>query len=184
MRNILTRSLLSCLLIIGAELFFSTGAFGQATAKPKIQVIPRPRQLKIINESFRLIGSSIVVLADPRSEADRFAAEDFVADLKETSGVVVRIGKGRKQAILVGSLAQPAIVAALKRASLEPPANLDSEGYLLSVDANEVVVAGQSDAGVFYGLQTLKQLVQGEAGDVFIPGVQITDWPAPLARRF
>ena len=40
------------------------------------------------------------------------------------------------------------------------------------------MVAGGSAAGVFYGLQTLKQLVRGEGAEAFIPGVHIVDWPA------
>jgi N-acetyl-beta-hexosaminidase len=66
----------------------------------------------------------------------------------------------------------------LKRAAIESPANLDPEGYLLSVTASEVVVGGKSAAGVFYGMQTLKQLVQGESSTAFIQGTKITDWPA------
>jgi hexosaminidase len=43
------------------------------------------------------------------------------------------------------------------------PANLDPEGYVLAVNANEVLVAGKTEAGTFYGLQTLKQLVTAKA---------------------
>ena len=35
----------------------------------------------------------------------------------------------------------------------------------------------QTAAGTFYGLQTLKQLVRGDAPAAFLPGVQIVDWP-------
>ncbi|MGB8510387.1 MAG: family 20 glycosylhydrolase, partial [Pyrinomonadaceae bacterium] len=57
------------------------------------------------------------------------------------------------------------------------PADLNEEGYVLSVGADEVVVAGRTAAGIFYGMQTLKQLVRGEGEAVYIQGARITDWP-------
>ena len=67
---------------------------------------------------------------------------------------------------------------ALKRAGIESPADLDAEGYVLSVAAQEIVIGGKTSAGVFYGLQTLKQLVRGDSNEAFIQGIKITDWPA------
>jgi len=134
--------------------------------------------MEVSQARFQLSSGVTIALADPRSEDDRFAAQDFIDDSKETSGVQLRLGKSRKRAILIGLIEQPAIRAGLKRLAMEPVPDLDSEGYQLVVDANEIVVAGKSPAGVFYGLQTLKQLTQGEGAGAFIPGVRITDWPA------
>ena len=49
---------------------------------------------------------------------------------------------------------------------------------MLAVNANEVVVAGKTAAGTFYGLQTLKQLVRGDGAARLFPAVEIIDWPA------
>jgi hexosaminidase len=178
MRNILTRSLISCLFIICALAFPAARALGQDKAANEIHVIPRPRQVLVSREEFRLAPNQTITLAAPGSEDDRFAAQDFSDDVKETSGVLLKIGKSRKHAILVGLLDQPVIQLGLKRVALEAPADLDPEGYVLSVSNDEVVVAGKSAAGVFYGLQTLKQLVKGEGAAATIQGVRITDWPA------
>ena len=48
-----------------------------------VQIIPAPKSLTATGESFRLTRDTRVVLADTKSEDDRFAAEDFVADLHE-----------------------------------------------------------------------------------------------------
>jgi hexosaminidase len=178
MQNILTRTSFWRVLIIGAFIFSATESLAQDAGATKVHVIPAPRQLLMTGAEFRLGPTTVIALADPRSDEDRFAAQDFVDDVKETAGISLRMGKARRQAILVGLLDQPLIKAALKRLALEPPADLNTEGYVLSVTANEVVVAGKSAAGVFYGLQTLKQLVKGDSGAAFIQGVQIADWPA------
>jgi hexosaminidase len=179
MRNILTRTFIlpAAVLCVASLLAVRTTA-QESTALPKVHVIPQPRQMVVLQDEFRLTPASIITLADPRSEDDRFAAQDFIDDVKETTGVLLKIGKARRQSILMGTIDQTAVQAALKRASLTAPADLDAEGYLLSVNANEVVVAGKTATGVFYGLQTLKQLVRGESAATFIQGVKITDWPA------
>lgn len=151
-----------------------------ADAAEAIQLIPRPRQLTATGETFRLTRDVRLALADARSEEDRFAAEDFATDVRETTGgLALTFGRRRaRRTILVGALEHATIQAALKRANLNAPPLVHEEGYVLSVGADEVVVAGKTPAGTFYGLQTLKQLVRGDAPAAFIPGVRIVDYPA------
>ncbi len=118
------------------------------------------------------------MLADPRSFDDRFAAEDFIADAREAAKLVLRIGNGSGRSMLVGKIGHARIAAALRNAGVTLPAKLNDEGYVVTVDANQIIVAGQTEAGTFYGMQTLKQLVRGEGAEAYVPGVKITDWPA------
>jgi len=144
-----------------------------------VQIIPAPKSLTATGESFRLTRDARIVLAEPKSEDERFAAQDFADDVRETAGVNLRVGTGGgKGQILVGTLDSPRVRAAVEKAGVSVPQNLDEEGYLLAASANGVVVAGQSAAGTFYGLQTLKQLVRGEGEAAFVQGVKIADWPS------
>lgn len=144
-----------------------------------VRLIPQPRQIVLNQTRFPIARNTRIALIDANSADDRFAAEDFVNELKNSAQLSLRIAKGRSSnSILIGNLNLPAIKAALDRAGISVPANLDSEGYVLSVTPKEVVVAGSSSAGTFYGLQTLKQLVQGEGPQAYIPSAQILDWPA------
>jgi hexosaminidase len=181
MGNTLTRT--SSLRLIVLSICFILGpGFVRAqedASQPRISVIPQPRELVASAESFRLDRSARIALADPRSIDDQFAAQDFVDDLKQTAGITLRRSTaGGRKAILIGLIDLPRIQEALKRAAFTVPQSLNDEGYVLSVTTNGVVVAGRSAAGVFYGLQTLKQLVRGESGHAFIQGVRIVDWPA------
>jgi hexosaminidase len=186
MLNTLTRSavvrpwlLLAFIVIIGS------GAVAQEPkAVSSIQLIPRPRQIAVKPDMFRVGGDARtsavrIVLADPRSEDDRFAAQDFQSDLQETARLAIRIAKQRsRHSILIGNLDLVPMQLALKRFGITAPTDLDAEGYVLAVNANEVLVAGKTAAGTFYGLQTLKQLVRGEGPGAFVPAVEIVDWPA------
>ena len=54
----------------------------------------------------------------------------------------------------------------------------EAEGYVLSVNKNGVLIAARDDGGLFYGVQTLIQLLQQSRREkADIPGMQITDWP-------
>jgi hypothetical protein len=149
------------------------------TAGPagRIQIIPAPKQTTAGEGSFSLRDARIV-LADARSADDQFAARDFLDDLKATASVSIATGRGQsRRDILIGRIDLPAIAQALKRVAAQPPATLNDEGYLIFVNADHVVIAGQTSAGTFYGLQTLKQLVRGDGSEAFIPAVKIVDWP-------
>lgn len=157
-----------------------TSLFAQVQASnATVQLIPRPRQIAIKEGRFQLTSNTRVAFADPRSAEDRFAADDFLNDLQETARLALRKTNGRpRHAIFIGDIDLPAAQSALKPFGITVPANLNDEGYVLAVNANEVVVAGKTAAGTFYGLQTLKQLVRGEGVTAFIPAVEILDWPA------
>lgn len=150
----------------------------QPSAAADVQVIPRPKQLTVTGGDFKLSRRTRVALADARSEDDRFAAEDFVEDVRQTADLTLRVGGRRdRETILVGAVDHPAVRSALERAGAAAPANLNDEGYVLAVAAREIVVAGKTAAGTFYGLQTLKQLVRGEGERARVPCVKIVDWP-------
>jgi len=167
------------LLLFATIVLVSSHALAQEQALPAVHLIPQPRQVVVKKDVFRFGNNTRVVLADPRSEEDRFAADDFLSDLQETAKLSVRkTTSNSRHEILIGNVDLPSMQSALKRFGVSVPANLDPEGYLLTVSANEVLVAGKTAAATFYGLQTLKQLVRGEGTAASIPAVEIVDWPA------
>ncbi len=52
---------------------------------------------------------------------------------------------------------------AMKAAATLLDDKLDREEYILTVESDRIIIVGGSDAGVFYGLQTLKQLLVSNA---------------------
>src|SRR6266851_5493857 len=153
-------------------------AFVLAAGQPaNLQIIPAPKQLNQREGRFDVGREARIVLADGRSTEDRFAAQDFADDMKQAAGLSLSIGNNARRTILIGQIDLPKIQQALKRAGADSGQKLSDEGYVLAVSLNEVVVAGKTSTGTFYGLQTLKQLVRGEGAGAFIPDVKIVDWP-------
>jgi hypothetical protein len=82
-----------------SALVFALDARAQQAPAPTksgslVQIIPAPKSLKQTGEDFALGRGARVVLADAKSEDDRFAAQDFADDLKETAGVSLKVGAG------------------------------------------------------------------------------------------
>lgn len=155
-------------------------ALVQAKAqRPNLQIIPAPKQTSPSDLAEFPIGREArIVLADDNSVDDRFAAQDFIDDVKQSAGVNLKIGGNSRGEILIGLVELPRIKQALKRGGLDPEAQkLTDEGYLLTVSGRQVVVAGKTVAGTFYGLQTLKQMVHGDGASASIPPINIADWP-------
>ncbi|MEM6319054.1 MAG: glycoside hydrolase family 20 zincin-like fold domain-containing protein [Bacteroidota bacterium] len=55
---------------------------------------------------------------------------------------------------------------------------IGKEGYHLVVQPDSIILAANTDAGILYGLQSLRQLLQYYQPKGAIPCVQITDFPA------
>ena len=157
------------------SLFF---VFASASAQTRaVQVIPAPKSIEAGPGSFAIARSLHLVLADAKSPDDRFAAQDFIDELKSSADVSLTIGRGSRHSIVIGQLDLPSIAETLRRQNIAVPSTLTDEGYVILANADQVIVAGKTAAGTFYGLQTLKQLVRGEGAGASIPAVKIIDWP-------
>ena len=72
----------------------------------------------------------------------------------------------------------PAFLSYCEKAGLVLPDTLDKEGYLLEITKQGVILAAVDPAGIFYGLQTLRQLWRQFPGKPGLPCLKIIDWPA------
>ncbi|HEC43655.1 MAG TPA: hypothetical protein ENI20_12595 [Bacteroides sp.] len=61
--------------------------------------------------------------------------------------------------------------------SIWPNEKLGDEGYVLKVSSERILLAANTNKGLFYGLQTLRQLWRGYPGKSGIPCMTVTDWP-------
>ncbi len=69
-----------------------------------------------------------------------------------------------------------------KTLSLKFSPMADPEGYRLKIHAGGIALEGASEAGLFYAIQTLRQLIRTEGA--FLPGITVEDAPDFAARGF
>ena len=148
------------------------GAIAQTNAAPTcadLRLVPAPRECTAVKSVE--IGSAGVRVVSDRNAEDEFAAKDLEASLKERG---VSVGKAN------------AAIIRLERISKERAKELfekPEEAYAIApVSARELVIRATSSAGLFYGAQTVKQLVRGSGKDAVLLIPTIRDWPA-MAHR-
>lgn len=128
------------------------------------EVIPYPQSVIRNGTGFYCEGRVNIILEKGYSDADRFAAEELVKDLKNDFRIDAGINSpGASQSII------------LKR---NPNGkSLKGQGYQLTSTDKEVLILGKDGAGLFYGTQTLLQLIKKEGKGFRVPGITINDWP-------
>ena len=75
--------------------------------------------------------------------------------------------------------ARPAVASGANEINLKIDsglAHLGQEGYRLSIEEDRIVIASSTNAGVFYGIQTLRQLLPVE---IYADRVQDVEWRIP-----
>jgi len=155
---------------------FLPPALGAADHNP---LLPRPQEVKYGPGRFLLRGTSVYLPPKAAAE-DRFAAEQLASCLAQRARTPMRISESAAAAGQI-SLKRTGGIDALPLPG-ETPGPESREAYWLKVKPEGVEIRGISSAGLFYGVQTVCQLVEGSAVDAALPEVEIHDWPS-LAYR-
>ena len=161
--------------LLFALLFSSSSLFSSS-----LPLTPYPNQLEVGEGVFR-VGARVSIEVASNEEEDRFAASLLAQELDSLGGVAASVGaKGAGWPRIV--LARPESQAGrriLGESGLSLPPQAEEEGYILVVTSREASIVSKTAAGVFYGVQTLRQLLQRTpGGGAEAPAVRVVDWPA------
>src|SRR5256885_3560883 len=139
----------------------------------QLPLIPQPREFASRPDVALTRG---VTIAAPQAD-DQFATQDLGDALRERG---VRIAPAGTPAVRVtlARLGTPAAQRALAAARAVWDSAMNVEGYVLVADSGRVTIVAASAAGVFYGVQTLRQLIAGTGAAASLHGAVIRDWPA------
>jgi len=145
-----------------------------------LPLTPYPRQLDLGPGTFQT-GARLVIEVSGSSGEDRFTASLLAKDLESLSGVEARVQPRAPKTprVVLARAESPAGQRILRNAGVTLPAAAADEGYMLWVTPREADVVAASAAGVFYGVETLRQLLHpGDERGAQAPAVGIVDWPA------
>ncbi len=157
-------------------LVLAVAAYGQDATElwqRGYSVIPTPRSVRFAGGDVRF-GNNWSV-DDGKVGGTHIAVRSLLKDLDEFHGVELRRGAGAKVVRLAVS---PGTVAT----KADP--EVDAQAYRLKIADDAIEITGNGDAGLFYGVQTLVQLLKRDgAGRLLLPKATIEDWPK-LPLRF
>src|SRR5258708_6208502 len=144
-------------------------------------LIPQPREYGALADMPLRAGVAIT----PGTNAyDRFAVQDLSDGLR-VRGVRV-VAAGTVGAVSV-TLARPGALTprplpAARHLAFD--STMHDEGYVLVASGGRVTILAATGAGLFYGAQTLLQMVVGAGRTARVRGAVIRDWPAMKYRGF
>jgi hypothetical protein len=165
-----TKSFWRLVVLVG----LTTSAFGANQSRPTLEVIPQPREIKFTGAAFEPAAAKAISMSDSR--ADRFAVRLLQEAMRETHGIDANVFPLAQQRTNLHQLWLGLKDRAPGHPALAPSAK--NEGYGLAVNQDGVLVAAQSETGLFYGVQTLIQLLdQAHRDQAGIAGMVIIDWP-------
>jgi len=136
-------------------------------------VIPTPRNVRL--EAGEVAFGGGWNLDAAKLKPGHIALRSLERDAADFQGV--RFGRGA-----TGKVVRLAVVPGTVKTGAD--AEIDAQAYRLRIADGAVEITGNGDAGVFYGVQTLVQLMKRDgAGRLLLPKGTIEDWPK-LQLRF
>ncbi|MDD3787509.1 MAG: glycoside hydrolase family 20 protein [Petrimonas sp.] len=146
-----------------AGLLLSCNNTNKGAEEADYQVIPLPAEITTAQGNpFVLSGSTKIIFPEGNEKMQR-NAEFLASYLEENTGV--------KPAITSATSDKNAIVLELGLQNENP------EAYQVTVSENMITVKGASEAGVFYGIQTLRKSTPVSNGNVSYAPATINDQP-------
>lgn len=129
-----------------------------------IPLIPTPQHSKMTGTGFSMCPSTVIGLCEGTDEDDAFTAAFLAEAIEEHLGLRLAVEK------------PCAVSGAIRLVRGATPATLGEEGYVLEIAPEAVTIRARASAGLFWGAQTLLQLVRSKA-NAELPGLSIEDWP-------
>ena len=145
-----------------------SAGFSSACSTPRNpSVIPQPVQMEVGRGVFDLDADTRIMLSNPTNLEVQQLTESWARPIRATSGFNLLLVDTPDDA------PSNMITLRLSQDALHPV-----EGYRLNVTSDAVTVEAKTPAGLFYGLQTLTQLLFGDHTSGWsVPIVQIVDAP-------
>ncbi len=141
-------------------LIFSNMIFAQET-----NIIPQPAEIHKKEGNFRLT-SDTKILFNASSQQEKDFVELTQAMLDESCGLKVEHLNNAKE--IKGNI--------LVQLNSPFDSKIGNEGYKLTIQNDRVLLNANTSAGLFYGMQTIWQLLTPEKENI-LPCMEITDYP-------
>ncbi len=155
-----------------------------AMANVKLDLKYKPKELSYKNYEVK-IDKSWSILVDKSQEKNRFIPE-YLNKALEESGIKLKIENyhhsldDKKTIILINDENYELLNKLPNLKNIKIPKNFKTQGYLLEIFYDQIVIVGKDSAGLFYGVLALEQLINKKT--LSLPAVRIYDYPRVKIR--
>ena len=153
-----------------------------------LKILPAPKEVRMAEGRIVIKPSTTILISNAE---DRTAAETLQKEIHDRTGMKLSIDLATAAPKTTGHISLGRLTDRGLRSYLESQGvkvgddlgshDLDKQGYVIRVTDSGVLVAGRTAQGLFYGVQTLRQLLrpEGPGGKTLaIPALVIRDWPS------
>lgn len=156
----------------------------RADETDSFRLVPYPKKIEAAPERFSFKEPTLELRL---SEKNRDPLEKMLVDELQRAGfpapkvVVTDFGQSMLTLAKQGAnLPQPTLTKEAGEGKSDP-----GEAYAIIVTPDGIICRGNADSGLFYAVQTLRQLIRANAdADGRIPCMKIDDWPSMKYRCF
>jgi len=142
-----------------------------ALFKEGITLIPYPQEVSFQEGDFIPGDELRIVLDRDATDQVKFTARELARALETEWAIKAEITEQDSP----GAIRLTYEGVSEKITSLQEKTAL--QGYEMLVDKDQLTIRAMGDAGLFYGTQTLLQILKAGEEGFYIPGMRITDWP-------
>jgi len=149
----------------------------------RVKLEPAPKEVQMRTGGFQVGPRTKIFVQLGHQSEDRIAAETLAEEVQSQAGWKLSIlgmksaAKAEDGAIVLARLQDSRVRKFLAQNGLKADEAVGQQGYLLFSDHSHLIVAANSGEGLFYGVQTLRQLLQPKENGLVCPGIGIRDWP-------
>lgn len=146
----------------------------------QLKLIPQPKQIELQNATFRIDENTKII----SHAQDSFYADELRDCIRQELNINLEITKKAKRGCIefIKTDSPKGWAAVLKQNELDAAFEPGNEGYVLTVTSKGIRIISKTDAGIFYGIQSLKQLIQANRSGNMIPGLTFYDYPDIAVR--
>lgn len=127
------------------------------------RTIPLAQNIELRDGDSFTLDKNVKISVVNKSKSQKRNAEFLQSFISEKLGLQLKITSGSKKA--------GGIILALDSSVSHP------EGYKINIEKYKITITGKTEAGVFYGIQTLCKSIPETSGIVQLPPVEIVDAP-------
>ncbi|MCK9452983.1 MAG: beta-N-acetylhexosaminidase [Bacteroidales bacterium] len=148
----------------------------------QLKLIPSPQKLEL-KEGFFTLNSKTKLKAN---HVDAFYANQLTEVINNKFGIEIEIAKKKRENAIVFIKTDDSLelTKILSSNNLDKSFTFGAEGYILQITTDKIQIISQTDAGLFYGIQTLKQLIKSNSKGNKIPYLTIYDYPDIAVRAW
>jgi len=171
--------------VVGSALLWAPVMLGLDTPVHSrlLKLEPQPKEVQMRTGGFQVGPETKIFVQFGHQSEDRIAAETLAEEVQSQAGLKLDIfgmksaAKAEDGAIVLARLQDARVRKFLAQNGLKADEAVGQQGYLLFSDDSHLIVAANSGEGLFYGVQTLRQLLRPQGNGLICPGVGIRDWP-------